>query len=403
MKKKNKDDNILDIDDDEILETSSDLLDENEIEIQFGHTLDKMMPANTPLKETSSKINLNLDDSLFDMSAPKSVENESDAEESRSIELEDLSVEAPPAFEIDNIAKSREAQLNDEFEANPPPFDAIEDVNDLNDSIVDDSSFYKERDTKDTRYDQDDSIYADESKPTSRAEDIAKESTQRIDISEPVSMTDEYSPSEFHSPSFGTQDNQLARSESLSVAQQKIHDLEKDNERLRSENEELASAAETFRNKADNLEQRTALAEGKYSDLRENVESEKRILLDSISEKDRENDGLKQKILELETRLQTGVKKIRVRERELENRLELIKMEGKALLQNKDEMILNLKRQIDQISMELESARNRFQESIKVLSQKQGVLRRTVKTLRLALSLLETEEVQAPGKIKKVD
>ena len=97
---------------------------------------------------------------------------------------------------------------------------------------------------------------------------------------------------------------------------------------------------------------------------------------------------------ELELRISTNIQKIRVRERELENRLELVKMESAALIRSKDEMILEHKRTIDQLNMELNNYRAKNQELNRLTTDKQEMLRRTVKALRLALSMLEGEEDQ---------
>ena len=213
--------------------------------------------------------------------------------------------------------------------------------------------------------------------------------TEKVDL-DLYNVSIPYSnPMQSHSPTH----TQLADAESLRIAQNKIKDLHKENERLTIENEELASAAETFRNKVDLLEAQVQNYKIKYQDLTDSVEGEKNILLRSMSEKDKELQRFRQKTEELEMRLQSGLRKIKMRERELENRLELIKLESKAVVNSKDEMILSLKRQLDKVSQEMESLRNKIQESNKYIQQKQEVLRKTVKTLRLALSLLEAEDV----------
>jgi hypothetical protein len=91
------------------------------------------------------------------------------------------------------------------------------------------------------------------------------------------------------------------------------------------------------------------------------------------------------------------VHKIRNRERELENRLELVKVENQALLRSKDEYTLELKRQLDQSRLEIENYRNKSQELKRRFDDKQEILRRTVKTLRLALTMLEGEEDGSSG------
>ena len=54
-----------------------------------------------------------------------------------------------------------------------------------------------------------------------------------------------------------------------------------------------------------------------------------------------------------------------------------------AINQTKDEVVLDLKRQIDQLSLELDSFRNKGQELHQQLSEKREALQRTVKALRL--------------------
>lgn len=195
-------------------------------------------------------------------------------------------------------------------------------------------------------------------------------------------------------------DAALIQSENLRVAQQKIFELEEEISRLRTDNEQLAAAGETIRKRADELHSENELINKKLTDLKERQESENEILNASLKAKDREVKELKLKNDEFEMRLSSNLQKIRVRERELENRLELIKMESTAVVRSKDEMILDLKRQIDQLSNELENYRTKGQELNRQLDEKQEALRRTVKALRLALNMLEGSNDEEAG-IKK--
>jgi hypothetical protein len=122
---------------------------------------------------------------------------------------------------------------------------------------------------------------------------------------------------------------------------------------------------------------------------------EKALLLENKETLRRDLENLKAKNEDLELRISTNIQKIRVRERELENRLELVKMEGQALIRSKDEMILELKRQIDQLGLELNNYRTKSQELNRMILDKQDILRRTVKALRLALTMLEGDEESA--------
>lgn len=193
----------------------------------------------------------------------------------------------------------------------------------------------------------------------------------------------------------------LAQSESLRIAQGRLLELEKEIERLRVQNEELGAAAETLRRRADELLAVNNRREADYQNAIGSFEQEKQILTTSKEAIGREAEQLRRRNEEMELRLSSNIQKIRVRERELENRLELIKMESQALIRSKDEMILELKRQIDQLNIELNNYRNKNQELNRQTNDKQEMLRRTVKALRLALSMLEGEEDAAKGTQRK--
>lgn len=184
----------------------------------------------------------------------------------------------------------------------------------------------------------------------------------------------------------------LAQSESLRIAQNRLLEFEQEIERLRTQNEELAAAGETLRRRTDELLASNQKRESDYQHAIAQFDQEKEILSNSKEALQRDLEITKQKGEELELRISSNIQKIRVRERELENRLELVRMESAALIRSKDELILDLKRQIDQLNIELNNYRNKNQELNRQTNDKQEMLRRTVKALRLALSMLEGEE-----------
>jgi hypothetical protein len=191
----------------------------------------------------------------------------------------------------------------------------------------------------------------------------------------------------------------LIQSENLRVAQQRILELEEEISRLRTDNEALAAAGETLRNVSVQSKSDLERLQRHITDQTQNFKQERSHLENVVKTKQNRVDELEQQVAQMDLRLSSSIQKIRVRERELENRLELVKMENQALIRSKDEMILDLKRQIDQITIELESYRNKGQELNQQLGQKQETLSRTVKALRLALSLLEGSDPSGdPGK-----
>jgi hypothetical protein len=202
-------------------------------------------------------------------------------------------------------------------------------------------------------------------------------------------------------------ESQFSRAENLKVAQQRILELERDIEKYRKENEMLSSANEIAKSRIEEMISKTLLLEKQRIELKELNESELRIFKDGLISKDSEIHRLRSKVEELESRLANDLRKVRVRERELENRLELSKVEKTTLLRTKDEAILELKRKTENLQAEIESYQNKIIELGQKIEANQDQFARTVRALRLALTNLEVSEGTATSitltPIKKAD
>lgn len=187
-------------------------------------------------------------------------------------------------------------------------------------------------------------------------------------------------------------DAQMVQAENLRLAQTRILELENEAEKLRQENELLTAAGTIAKTRLDELTEKIHALERSKIDAMEHAALEMKILKESLLERDRETAKAKRKVEELETRLNSDLKKIRVRERELENRLELSRLEKTALVRSKDENILDLKRKMDLISSELENYKQRTSELQDKIDNQHDQISRTVRALRLALTNLESSD-----------
>ena len=181
----------------------------------------------------------------------------------------------------------------------------------------------------------------------------------------------------------------LIQAENLRVAQTRVRDLENEVDRLRQHNEELGSAGELLSDKVDELQSALSRLKSENRDLKESNQLELEVMKENLKFKDKSKEKLTTKIEELEHRLSNDLRRIRVRERELENRLELAKMESATLVRTKDEIILDLKRKIDHQKMESDNYKNKCLELNDQINEHQEQFRRTVRALRLALANLE--------------
>ncbi len=186
-------------------------------------------------------------------------------------------------------------------------------------------------------------------------------------------------------------DASLAQAETLKVAQERIHELEAEVDHLRKDNDDLASAGQIITQKMEGLQSRALRAEKEKNEVIAQFKNEVLILKGHLQYKDSELSKAKTKIEELDSRIKTDFKKIRVRERELENRLELVRAEKQALMRSKDDRILDLQRKVDQFKSELDLYRTKVQDLNKTMEDQQDQMRKTVRALRVALSNLEQE------------
>lgn len=190
---------------------------------------------------------------------------------------------------------------------------------------------------------------------------------------------------------FTSVDATLAQAETLKVAQQRILRLERDLEKYRQENDDLASAAEIIKHRSEELESKLMDGEREKNEIREQAQSEMLIMKGHLQFKESELAKARVKVEDLEGRLKSDFKKIRSKERELENRLELARAEKQALIRAKDDHILDQQRKMDQMKAELNNYRTKVFELNKSMDSQNEQIRRTVRALRLALTSLETK------------
>lgn len=85
------------------------------------------------------------------------------------------------------------------------------------------------------------------------------------------------------------------------------------------------------------------------------------------------------------------VKKVQMRERELEQKLELLKADSETQIRHRDLKILELKRKIDAMEFDMESISVQEKRSVESRFELEDKLDKAIKTLRNAISVLEDE------------
>ena len=85
------------------------------------------------------------------------------------------------------------------------------------------------------------------------------------------------------------------------------------------------------------------------------------------------------------------LKKVQMRERELEQKLELLKSDAETQIRHRDLKILELKRKIDAMEFDMESIQVQEKKSVESRFELEDKLEKAIKTLRSAITVLEDE------------
>lgn len=187
-------------------------------------------------------------------------------------------------------------------------------------------------------------------------------------------------------------DPQLKHSEHLRIAQRKINELEEEISKMRKENEELGLAGETFKKLNDEYFASIENFKSKVVDQKQTFSQEIELLKKINHGKDKQINEFKQQIEDYKSRFDNNFQRVRKREKDLEHRLEIAKIEEAAVVKSKDQLILDLKRRIDELLSESENFRKKSQENYKELQKKQQVVRGVIRALRMALTKLEGDD-----------
>jgi hypothetical protein len=123
------------------------------------------------------------------------------------------------------------------------------------------------------------------------------------------------------------------------------------------------------------------------SDLKDKLKlhDEKRLIIEE------KNRILMQELDKSAQRNKIDVKKIQMREKELEQKLELLKADAETQIRNRDLKILELKRRLDSMEFDMESLSQQEKKSVESRFELEDKLEKAIKTLRTAINVLEDE------------
>ena len=167
---------------------------------------------------------------------------------------------------------------------------------------------------------------------------------------------------------------------------------------LEEENKKQKQLLETQRKELEEYMSRLGEAEAESKKIRSelsNADSNARLNLEAqlnrasiIEEK---YNKLAQTHEEMKVKVRNDIRKIRVREKELSNKLEIMRNDSETLLAAKDQKILQLKQHIDNLEFEIETLKDKVVTLQELAKENEEKAERVIKALRLSTSLLEID------------
>lgn len=138
------------------------------------------------------------------------------------------------------------------------------------------------------------------------------------------------------------------------------------------------------------------LIKKELSQLRDKYENELSILKNDFEQQLVKSGNYQEQLQELnrqkniwKEKISEDLKKIKLKEKELENRYELLKKDTETLLESKDQQVLELQKKADALELELETLEDRLRKENALINSIESKKRRLIETLKLAISLLE--------------
>jgi predicted nucleic acid-binding Zn-ribbon protein len=183
----------------------------------------------------------------------------------------------------------------------------------------------------------------------------------------------------------------------LTYAKEELGKCEDTIKRVSLENEDLYHQINDLKKKVGEQEQELQHAgksmEGEVEQLRFEVKSK----IDRIKFlEDRLNDSAEQ-YEKLKERVRLDIRKIRVREKELESKLEILKKDSETLIAARENKILELKRKIDLLEFNYDTLldKNELEKGNVVKANEK--IERILKILRLAVGVIDADAAEQAG------
>ncbi|MBL7715059.1 MAG: hypothetical protein JNL01_06285 [Bdellovibrionales bacterium] len=186
-----------------------------------------------------------------------------------------------------------------------------------------------------------------------------------------------------------------ALSAQLRAAMDQIRNLE---DKLRLESAkvvELSHVVEEQEARIQNFEQEKSKIEDSFqADLKE-LQFQAKSKTDKAKLLEKQVTAATEEVEHIKERVRQDIRKIRVREKELENRLEIMKKDSESLLSTREGKIIELKRKVDLLEFNMDLLQDQLNREREKSNELRGRLGKAAQVVRVAGGLLDSNDPAA--------
>lgn len=194
-----------------------------------------------------------------------------------------------------------------------------------------------------------------------------------------------------------------ALSQQLRQAKEQIKKLDGELKQEKSTNAELSYLAQEQEHRIKNFDKEKQIALESSSTENQELKFEMKKRMDKIRLLEIQVRDAFTESEKLKDRVRNDIRKIRSREKELENRLEIMKKDSEALLAARENRIIDLKRKLDLLEFNMDILQNQYEKEKQLTANLREKLDKAAQVVRVAEGLLEQSEQVDMGDILTQD
>lgn len=187
----------------------------------------------------------------------------------------------------------------------------------------------------------------------------------------------------------------MSLSAQLKSSQERIRELEEGFVVEKARSAELKSLCEIQEQTIDQFNKRK---ENEFESMRKEVDQVKfdaKIKTDKAKMLESQLHEAIQETEKIKERVRNDIRKIRVREKDLEHRLEILRKDSEALLSARENKIVDLKRKTDLLEFNLDLMQDRFEKEKELVKQLKERLAKAAQVVRVVGGVLDEGTVQS--------